>query len=94
MPCKEGGVAEVTPPRGSQVNVSESETAGRMIPAYRILARRLGPGQGPNGEPPMAGGVVRVIKKGGLRLGRSVRGEHRIDEGERQPLPTSLVQQI
>ena len=40
----------------------------------------------------MDGGVAKVTGRGGLRLGRSVRGEHRIDEGERQPLPTSLVQ--
>ena len=42
----------------------------------------------------MDGGVAKVTGRGGLRQGRSVRGEHRIDEGERQPLPTSSIQQM
>ena len=76
-----GSVAEVTLPRESQVIDSEAGTAQRMIPACRIWAHRVSPGKGPNGEPPMVGGVAKAAGEGGLRLGRSVRGEHRYDEG-------------
>ena len=81
MLCQEGGVAEVMPPLRSQVIVREAEAAVRMIPAFHIRARRLSPGQVPSGEPPMAAGNAKVTGRGGLRLGRSVRGEHRCDEG-------------
>ena len=94
MLCKDGGVAEVSPPRRSQAIVHEAEAAVRMIPAFHIRARHIRPGQGMSGEPPMAGGNAEVTGRGGLRLGRSVRGEHRCDEGERQPLPSSFIQQF
>ena len=90
MLCREGGVVEALPPHRSQASDRMAEAAVRLGPVYHIWARRLSPGQGPSGEPEMAGGVAKVTGKGGLRRGRSVRGEHRCDDGERPPLPTSF----
>ena len=90
----EGGVNEALPPLRSKVSDRAAETANRLDTDFNIRARRLRPGQGPSGEPAMDGGITKVAGRGGLRRGRSVRGEHRSDEGERQPLPTSCIQQI
>ena len=74
-------MARMTPPPGSRACIPRVVASRESSPDCLIRAPRLGPGQGPCREPPMVGEVVEAIGEGGLRMGRSSRGEHRCYEG-------------
>ena len=75
------GVIEGTPPLRRPVTRLLEEAAVGLCTVFATRAHRPSPGRGPGREPAMDGDEGKVTEEGGMRRGRSVRGEHRCDVG-------------